>query len=1662
MHYGNKYNFCKWKNDLVNYREMKLTFENLSVGEVIKLPIIGSNTMEIVVNDGGTNTAFDVDLTAKSANGVDYTVVNAGTVTISIEMSSTKNISYSNSSFPPSITTFGGSNSASRKGMFEKLTKVEISENDWLGGYDYDGTDIYDAWGLGPNVTSYQEAFKGATALTTLPEMSPYYQMGSPSNPEKGVTTMESMFEGCTSLVNVTSEYVISPGLYYETLLQASFWDVTWELGTRTVTSTKNMFKGCSALNCRILLNTSEVTTMEGMFEGCTMFNQTLVNFNTSNVKTMKNMFKDADAFNDGNLLGIGIWDTSAVTTFESMFESTNGNGNFQGRVNTFEVSSSATTTNMFAGQRRLIGQDFPQTVNVNATGNELTCANALTTGDALKGDILTPKDSVNGIKEYSIVDIDGLKLTVGYADSQVDATTGNQKNADLADKTNVQMKYVDYFKQGFTATPSSTLFGKVFFEKAAGGVLYYSNNDHLITTQLDPKPFPGLGTSTTPANLTGLIRYQLWSGGSAISDTNNDIKLPSDAYYSYAGILISDFLNGRDPSYQEDQSNPIYSRLQIASQKITQLDNAKNFNDSSPFKSSGASQYFNLDRPYNIGFNLRTGTERTFSSANNSRTNYPSYMSAGAAFFNRRNSIFQSTTIGTYGGPEHETRYPYLYDPRNNTKENNKKLITTLLEFIDLRDPTDLQRFANKRLVYWTNLDDLTNNVGDGEFSYFKLEYDRSLDSVYSTKRWVWKSYDLTSAGSGSTALTIDNIVTKSTTKLVYASDANFKPNDETFMLDEVYDEAYIHVSRKYYVPITKQSSLFSSGVTICPQVNQYTDAEATNLLFYTAWGTWFVGFYGQNAEFLSVVTAAGGNPANLTQALMLPAVKSYVHHLINRHVIVDPNDNTKYLIDDTKNLYSLATGANLSKTLQNYDYYNSNVNTSLKEPLGLTRLIAPVDFAPEFGIYNFFVPFCALDAQGAYSYKKLYPSDIQQLFSTWFADVGSLSSSMGPGSPTDIGGSDQTAEDNADTFFEILASVFAGLKANPQRKIPSLISQFNGIKLIYFERGYHNPTLNVGDKPYVSYIAFENGILNVYKKQSSSVTNNDDSLKSVYAFIKQVPLASSVEVAGPSDQSSSTQPRFVYSTVDQNNTQLKAMVDAWYTKANDGTTNALRDANLLYGPPKYWNLKTKNGVNSFAGLFEGKTGANTLHINPQYWMMNKVTDISNLTKNSTFNNPLETWVSQHPYVEEDENTTVQMTNMSSAFENNTAFNQPLNPTWVTSSVTNMEGMFKGATAFNQPLNAWNVGTVQGIFNNSSGNCNATSSGGFKDMFNGATSFNQPLLDWNIGSAVTLEGMFKGATSFNQDISKWKPLNVKSMASMFEGATAYTNDASVWSAANPNRGTNLLDTWGRQTETPLAHAADDTKKAQGISTVETFKSMFSGATNFDKRIVGWPVKSDACLTDMVKNSGLSTADSQGQGFNGLATPAVSLFNQSVCFNKGTKILCWKDEKEQYIAVEDLRNGTLVKTLDHGYKPIEMIKYSVSTLGRKVDMGMYKMKKEANMIDDLEMTGCHAVLVDEDEEYLGDLHEQEMIFKTPLDKQPIDGKLRLRSMFCSKFEKMPVDEYTVYSFALDKEQYQYGIWANGALVETTSHKMLNIMCGRNPNIKEVLSEEERV
>ena len=165
------------------------------------------------------------------------------------------------------------------------------------------------------------------------------------------------------------------------------------------------------------------------------------------------------------------------------------------------------------------------------------------------------------------------------------------------------------------------------------------------------------------------------------------------------------------------------------------------------------------------------------------------------------------------------------------------------------------------------------------------------------------------------------------------------------------------------------------------------------------------------------------------------------------------------------------------------------------------------------------------------------------------------------------------------------------------------------------------------------------------------------------------------------------------------------------------------------------------------------------------------------------------------------------------------------------------------------------------------------------------------------------------------------------------------------------------------------------------------------------------------------------------------------IVSKPICFKAGTRILCLKNGKEQYIRIGQLKEGDKVKTLNHGYKKIVDIRKGNYKLNGLMDMGMYRMKKQGNMIAKLEMTGLHCVLVDKnDPKYADDIKKQGNL-NDP--KFSLDGKFRLRAKESHLFEQMEEKTYTIFSFALeDEEQEQYGIWANGALVETTSRKML--------------------
>jgi hypothetical protein len=157
------------------------------------------------------------------------------------------------------------------------------------------------------------------------------------------------------------------------------------------------------------------------------------------------------------------------------------------------------------------------------------------------------------------------------------------------------------------------------------------------------------------------------------------------------------------------------------------------------------------------------------------------------------------------------------------------------------------------------------------------------------------------------------------------------------------------------------------------------------------------------------------------------------------------------------------------------------------------------------------------------------------------------------------------------------------------------------------------------------------------------------------------------------------------------------------------------------------------------------------------------------------------------------------------------------------------------------------------------------------------------------------------------------------------------------------------------------------------------------------------------------------------------------------CFNEGTKILCLnKNLQEEYIPIENLRKGDLVKSYLHGYRKIDLIgKKGMVNNPEKWDKCMFKMVKteENGLIEDFIVTGWHAILVDE----LGENTENTV--KMLGDTLKIDDKYRLIASISNDFVKLNNNnDYTYYHFVLETEdvEEQFGVWANGVLTETIS------------------------
>jgi surface protein len=116
-----------------------------------------------------------------------------------------------------------------------------------------------------------------------------------------------------------------------------------------------------------------------------------------------------------------------------------------------------------------------------------------------------------------------------------------------------------------------------------------------------------------------------------------------------------------------------------------------------------------------------------------------------------------------------------------------------------------------------------------------------------------------------------------------------------------------------------------------------------------------------------------------------------------------------------------------------------------------------------------------------------------------------------------------------------------------------------------------------------------------------------------------------------------------------------------------------------------------------------------------------------------------------------------------------NVVFNNGGSPSisgWTTSACTDMSSMFQRNYVFNQPIGSWDVSNVQN----------------FSYMFGigintNLMTFDQDLSNWDVSSATNMNGMFQGCSGFNQDISSWVVSGVTDMTEILKNTGISTEN---------------------------------------------------------------------------------------------------------------------------------------------------------------------------------------------------------------------------------------------------------------------------------------------
>lgn len=175
-----------------------------------------------------------------------------------------------------------------------------------------------------------------------------------------------------------------------------------------------------------------------------------------------------------------------------------------------------------------------------------------------------------------------------------------------------------------------------------------------------------------------------------------------------------------------------------------------------------------------------------------------------------------------------------------------------------------------------------------------------------------------------------------------------------------------------------------------------------------------------------------------------------------------------------------------------------------------------------------------------------------------------------------------------------------------------------------------------------------------------------------------------------------------------------------------------------------------------------------------------------------------------------------------------------------------------------------------------------------------------------------------------------------------------------------------------------------------------------------------------------------------------------SISGELICFKQGSLILT----DVGYRPIETLKQGDLVKTYRHGYKAIEIIsKRNINHVAseERIKDQLYRCSQDnyPDLFEDLIITGCHSILVD------GFTAPEQIEKSIEINSGKLcmtDNKYRLPACVDNKTEVYDqAGNHMIYHLALENDNMykNYGIYANGLLVESCSKRYLKELSNMN-------------